>query len=100
MTLNEINNAIRLPYLAVGIHIEGKENWFSEAFQASHHMFVANALAVKLCHEMIPDAQIGCMLSLSNTYPATCHPADVFEPYNLRRQSLFYSDVMLRGEYP
>lgn len=100
MTFNEINNAIRLPYLAAGIHTEGIENWFPQAFQASHHMFVANAMAVKLCHERMPEAKIGCMLSLSNTYPATCHPADVFETYNLRRRSLFFSDVMLRGEYP
>ena len=100
MTFNEINNAIRLPYLAAGINTTGVDNWFLMAFQASHHMFVANANAVKMCHEMIPDALIGCMLSLSNTYPNTCRPEDVFETYNLRRRSLFYSDVMLRGEYP
>lgn len=99
MTFNEINNAIRLPYLAAGIYTQGNDNWFSQAFQASHNMFVANALAVKLCHEVIPGSKIGCMLSLSNTYPATCHPADIFETYNLRRRSLFFSDVMLRGEY-
>ncbi|GJM74023.1 hypothetical protein HMSSN036_62390 [Paenibacillus macerans] len=43
---------------------------------------------------------MGCMLSLSIIYPNSCHPDDVFETYELRRRSLFYSDVLLRGEYP
>ncbi|WP_124067230.1 glycoside hydrolase family 1 protein [Clostridium sp. E02] len=100
MTFNEINNVMRLPYLAAGVDVTGIENWMPIAFQAAHHMFVANAIAVKLCGEICPKAKIGCMLSLSNTYPATCHPEDVFETYELRRRSLLFSDVMLRGEYP
>lgn len=100
MTFNEINNVLRLPYLAAGIDVTGIENFMPLAFQAAHHMFVANAIAVKLCHEICPEAKIGCMLSLSNTYPATCHPEDVFRTYELRRRSLLFSDVMLRGEYP
>lgn len=100
MTFNEINNAIRLPFLAAAVDITGIEDWMPLAFQASHNMFVANSLAVKLSKEINPKSKIGCMLSLSNYYPATCNPADVFETYNLRRRSLFYSDVMIRGEYP
>jgi len=100
MTFNEINNAIRLPFLAAAIDITGIDNWMPLAFQASHNMFVANSLAVKLCREINPKSKIGCMLSLSNYYPATCSPTDVFETYTLRRRSLFYSDVMIRGEYP
>ncbi|WP_368270946.1 glycoside hydrolase family 1 protein [Enterocloster lavalensis] len=100
MTFNEINNVIRLPYLAAGVDVTGLDNWMQAAFQAAHHMFVANAGAVKLCREICPEAKIGCMLSLSNTYPATCHPEDVFQTYELRRRSLLFSDVMLRGSYP
>lgn len=100
MTFNEINNTIRIPYLAGAIDVTGIDNWFPLAFQASHNMFVANANAVKLCHEIMPSARIGCMLSLSNVYANTCKPEDVFETYNLRRRSLLYSDVMLKGEYP
>jgi len=101
MTFNEINNTLRLPYLAAAIDIKNKDtSWFGDAFQASHNMFVANAKAVKLCHELMPNARIGCMLSLSNVYPNTCKPEDIFETYNFRRRSLFYSDVMMRGKYP
>ena len=100
MTFNEINNTMRLPYLAAAIDIRKEADWFPTAWQASHNMFVANALAVRLCRELMPQALMGCMLSLSNLYPHTSKPEDVLATYNMRRRSLFYSDVMLRGRYP
>lgn len=100
LTFNEINNMRRMPGAAGGIFFQEGENRQQTVYQASHHMFVANALAIKLCHELIPDAKIGCMLSLSNTYPHTCKPEDVFETMELRRRSLLFGDVMIRGYYP
>ena len=100
LTFNEINNMRRMPGAAGGIFFAEGENHQQAVYQASHHMFVANSLAVKLCHEIIPDAKIGCMLSLSNTYPHTCRPEDVFETMELRRRSLLFGDVMIRGAYP
>lgn len=100
MTFNEINNNRRQPWSAGGLFVKEGENSQQMVYQAVHHMFVANSLAVKLARELVPHAKIGCMLSLSNVYPATCNPDDVFETMELRRLSLFYSDVMLRGYYP
>lgn len=100
LTFNEINNMRRMPGAAGGIFFYENENQQQVIYQTSHHMFVAHSLAVKLCHEIDPDAQIGCMLSLSNIYPNTCRPEDVFETMELRRRSLFYGDVMIRGKYP
>ncbi|WP_026881125.1 glycoside hydrolase family 1 protein [Clostridium akagii] len=100
MTFNEINNLHTIPYAAGAIKIKSEATKLQQIYSASHNMFVANAHAVKLCKEIIPDAIMGCMLSLSVVYPATCNPDDVFEAYELRRRSLFYSDVMIRGEYP
>lgn len=102
MTFNEVNNTIGLPYLAAGINNSGmrEQEWLPLTYQASHYLLVANAKAVKLCHEIIPGAKIGCMLALGNTYPATCRPEDVFGAMNLRRRRTFYADVMLNGEYP
>lgn len=100
MTFNEINNTLKLPYLAAGMVVADDVNAPQRQYQAAHNMFVANALAVKACHEMIPGAKIGCMLSLSTAYPNTCRPEDVMETYQLRQRSLFFSDVMLRGRYP
>lgn len=100
LTFNEINNMRRMPGGAGGIFFKEGENKQEVIYQASHHMFVANALAIKLCHEICPDAKIGCMLSLSNVYPNTCRPEDVFETMELRRRSLMFGDVMIRGAYP
>lgn len=100
LTFNEINNMRRNPGYVGGIVFREGENKMQAIYQASHHMFVANAKAVKLCREIIPDAQIGVMCSLSNIYPNNCDPAAVFETQDVRRRSLFFPDVMLRGYYP
>lgn len=100
LTFNEINNMRRMPGAAGGIFFKEGENHQQAVYQASHNMFVANSLAIKLCREICPESKIGCMLSLSNVYPHTCNPDDVFETMELRRRSLFYGDVMIRGAYP
>jgi 6-phospho-beta-glucosidase len=100
LTFNEMNNMRRMPGAAGGIFFEEGENQEQVVYQANHHMFVAHALAVKLCHELCPQSKIGTMLSLSNVYPNTCRPEDVLETMELRRRSLFYGDVMIRGAYP
>ncbi len=97
MTFNELNNMNRMPFATGAVDPSSTPQ---ELYQANHHQFVANALANKLCHEIIPEAKIGCMLSLSTVYPATCNPEDIFSTMQLRRRSLFYSDVMMLGEYP
>lgn len=99
MTFNELNNMHRIPFATGAIQPEPEQR-LQAIYQASHHMFVANALANQLCHRIIPQAKIGCMLSLSTLYPHTCHPDDVFATMQIRRRSLFYSDVMMRGHYP
>lgn len=101
LTFNEINNMRRnADYVAGVIFDESEKNPKQLIYQAAHHMFVASSIANKLCGELIPDARIGCMLSLSNIYPYNCDPQAVFETMDIRRKSLFYSDVMVRGYYP
>ena len=101
LTFNEINNMRRNADYVAGVIFDGTEtNHKQLIYQAAHNMFVASSLANKLCHEIIPDAKIGCMLSLSNIYPYNCDPQAVFETMDIRRKSLFFSDVMVRGYYP
>lgn len=100
MGFNEINHMHTIPLAAGGVEITDGAGQLQDIYQASHHLFVASAVATKLCHTIIPGSQMGCMLSLSIIYPNTCNPEDVFETYELRRRSLFYSDVLVRGEYP
>lgn len=100
MTFNEINHAHTLPLIAAAIEVKEDENKLQDIYQASHNMLVASAKAVIIGHDINKKFKIGCMLSLSPIYPATCKPEDVFESYELRRRSLFYSDIQLLGEYP
>lgn len=100
MTFNEINHAHTLPLIAAAIVVKEDENKLQDIYQASHNMLVASAKAVIIGHEINKDFKIGCMLSLSPIYPASCKPEDVFESYELRRRSLFYSDIQMIGEYP
>ncbi|MFC4651905.1 glycoside hydrolase family 1 protein [Lactococcus nasutitermitis] len=100
MTFNEINNMRRMAPTTGGIFFEEGENKLKTMYQASHNMFVAASLAIKLGREIMPEAKIGCMMSESNVYPNSCKPEDIFETVQVRQSSLFYSDVMVRGTYP
>jgi len=100
MTFNEINHAHTLPFIAAAIHVKEDNSKLQDIYQASHNMLVASAKSVIIGHEISKEFKIGCMLSLSPIYPASCKPEDVFESYELRRRSLFYSDIQLLGEYP
>lgn len=103
MTFNEINHTHTLPLIAAAVDVMDtatEQEKLTILYQASHNMFVASGKAVLNGKKANNENQIGCMLSLSPIYPATCNPNDVFESYQLRRRSLFYSDVQLRGRYP
>ena len=46
-------------------------------YQQNHHMLLAQAQAVALCHSLVPDARIGPAPNICSIYPRTCAPEDV-----------------------
>ncbi|MEK4072353.1 6-phospho-beta-glucosidase [Paenibacillus sp. FSL R5-0486] len=100
MTFNEINMLLHLPYIGAGIVLQDGENKDQVLYQAAHHELVASALAVKACHEIIPDAQIGCMLAAGMVYPYSSNPDDVWKAMEKDRESFFFIDVQSKGAYP
>ncbi|MCP1421509.1 6-phospho-beta-glucosidase [Paenibacillus xylanexedens] len=100
MTFNEINMLLHLPYIGAGIVLQDDENKDQILYQAAHHELVASALAVKACHEIIPDAQIGCMLAAGMVYPYSSNPDDVWKAMEKDRESFFFIDVQSKGAYP
>ncbi len=68
-------------------------------YQAIHHQLVASALAVKACHELVPEGKIGNMLLGGLMYPLSCKPEDVFETLQENRSWQFFGDVQARGAY-
>ncbi|SFC83573.1 6-phospho-beta-glucosidase [Bacillus sp. 491mf] len=101
MTFNEINSGLIMPIMGLGFSIKKEEDQYQPTFQAFHHQFVASSIAVKACHEMIPDAKIGCMIIFAPVYSYDCNPKN--ELYALQEERLFNyfcADVQVRGEYP
>ena len=102
LTFNEVDSIFRHPFTTAGIIPDHCTEKSEEAYcyQALHHQFVASALVTKLLHEMVPGAQMGCMLTKLMTYPRTCAPEDVYLSQKKNLKNMFASDVMLFGEYP
>lgn len=102
LTFNEIDSIVRHPFTTAGIIPdrcpEGKE--LEVVYQGLHHQFVASALVTKLCHEMIPESQMGCMLTKLTCYPNTCKPEDVEKTLKRNLDNYFFADVQVFGEYP
>lgn len=98
---NQINTACMDWGKFPALGILSEEDTPSNVYQAVHNQFVASALAVKMAAEIDPKMQIGMMLGSMALYPATCDPKDVLtNQQQLQMFDYFYSDVLLRGEYP
>ena len=100
LTFNEINMLLHLPFMGAGIYFEEGEDKNQVLYTAAHHELVASAKAVKLAHEMMPNAMVGCMLAAGQFYPYSCHPQDVYKGIEHDRDNYFFIDVQARGEYP
>lgn len=100
LTFNEINMFLHMPFMGAVIVFEEGEDEELVKYQAAHHELIASAKAVKLAHEMMPKAKVGCMLAAGQFYPYTCKPDDVYTAMERDRDNYFFIDVQARGEYP
>lgn len=100
MSFNEINSITRHPFTSVGLIEEGNDHLMQDCMQSAHHQFIAGALVTKWCHEIIPHSKMGAMISYQMPIPYSCNPDDVQKSIDLQRETLFFSDVQVRGYYP
>jgi len=102
LTFNEIDSVFRHPFTTIGIVNDRypKEKLEEIIYQSVHNQFVASALATKYLHEMIPGAQMGCMLTRTLTYPENCNPKNMMLALKINRENFYYADVQSFGEYP
>ena len=100
ITFNEINMLLHMPFMGAGIVFDEGENEEQVKYQAAHHELIASALAVKLGHELMPGAMLGCMLAGGQYYPYTCEPHDVYKAMECDRDNYFFIDTQVRGAYP
>ena len=102
LTFNEIDSVFRHPWTTIGICEDRypKDKREEIIYQCVHNQFVASALATKMLHEMVPGAQMGCMVTRTTTYPLNCDPKNMLLAQKDNRDNYFYSDVQVFGEYP
>ena len=69
--------------------------------QMDYHMFLAHALAVRACHEIVEDGKIGTAISSTCTYPLTNKPEDVWSAkMNDWFKTTYCLDMYVYGQYP
>lgn len=101
ITFNEMNMNLQSLYTGAGVLEDLLEGSKIEAtYQASHHQFIASALAVKAAKEIMPDAMIGCMINMIESYALTTKPEDQLQALKSNQLNMFYPDVQARGTYP
>ena len=100
ITFNEINIILHSPFSGAGLAFQPGENQKQVTYQAAHHVLVASALTVKMIHEMLPAAQVGCMIAGGSFYPYTSKPEDVWQSMLDDHDNTFFIDVQARGYYP
>jgi 6-phospho-beta-glucosidase len=101
LTFNEINCGLLMPAMSLGFYGDPSENETKQkAYQGLHHQFVASSTATRIAHEIDPDNKVGCMIGYMVSYPATCHPEDVFGNYKREHTTNGYClNVHAKGVY-
>lgn len=100
LTINEQNLMVRKDKLMCIQETDGQKKE-KIRHQMNHHMFLAGARAIKLCHELCPKAKIGPTFAYLPSYPATCRPEDMIAAMDADNLFNYYlTDIHVYGKYP
>lgn len=101
LTINEQNMLTLVGPIIGTLHLpEGCTNEIKEIYQQNHHMLVAQAKAMVLCHEMVEGGKIGPAPNISLVYPASCKPEDIIASQNSNAiRNWLYLDMSVYGVY-
>ena len=100
LPFNEMNMILHAPFMGAGLILDNVDKPEQVKYQAAHYQLVANAKAVQLAHQIDQQNQLGCMFAAGETYPKTCDPKDVLLALQNNRDSYFFVDVQVFGQYP
>ena len=99
LTINEQNMMTLAAEAILGIDTSA-EGATKLIYEQNHHMLLAQAKAMKLCHEMLPDAKIGPAPNIALVYPASDKPEDVLAAQNFNAlRNWLYLDMAVYGIY-
>ncbi|WP_252230639.1 glycoside hydrolase family 1 protein [Clostridium sp. ZBS15] len=99
LTINEQNTMILHPG-AIGIPKGGTLPSKKELYQQNHHMLLAQAKVMQLCHKMCQNGKIGPALNTTAMYGETCNPLDAIAAHNWETIRCWsFLDMAVRGKY-
>lgn len=98
-TLNEPWCSSILSY-QLGEHAPGLRDRRA-ALSAAHHLLLGHGEAIRVLRGLVPQAELGLVLNLNPTYPATEREADQAAARRVDGEfNRWFLDPVLRGEYP
>lgn len=95
--INVMNHAL---YMVGGTVLKDGEDRQAVLYQTAHHKLLANAMLVKVAHEIDSTLQVGCEVAGTPNYPLTSSPEDYFLTMQAERLNNRFTDVMVKGKYP
>ncbi|MER2004637.1 MAG: glycoside hydrolase family 1 protein [Enterococcus casseliflavus] len=99
VTMNEQNVFTSLGYRWAA-HPPGLKD-LKRMYAANHIINLANAKAINLFHELVPQGKIGPSFGYGPMYPFSCDPEDVLAAENGEAfNNAWFLDVYCKGEYP
>ncbi|ATX70921.1 glycoside hydrolase family 1 protein [Spiroplasma clarkii] len=99
LTINEQNIMIIYGEI-VGINFPEGKNKVQTKYQINHHMMLAQAKAIALCHKIVKNGQIGPAPNILSVYPNSNKPIDQLAAMNMRIfKNWFFLDTCIFGRY-
>lgn len=97
LPFNEIDSVFRHPFISAGLVKEDQD--LANLCQAMHYQFVASAKVTAYIRQTT-SAQVGCMITGMEIYPATCRPEDNFLAQQISQEMYLAGQVQIEGHYP
>ena len=98
LTINE-QNVMIMRGSVIGTNLK-ENNSLKDIFQQNHHMMLAQAKAIILCHKLAPKAKIGPAPNITAIYANTCKPEDNLARINAEAyRNWLYLDIAVFGRY-
>lgn len=100
IVVNQINLIHHESFNHLGIPADRVDNLWEAKFQGVHHECTACAMVTKIAHTINPGFQVGMMVYDGLSEPASPSPEDVLSNMRRNQMEYFFSDLLIRGEYP
>lgn len=98
-TINEHNMIIQVGHV-IGMVNPKEKDLFKKLYQINHNMLIAQAMVMKIYHDMKLDGKIGPAPNISVVYAKTCKPEDYDAAYKSNAwRNWLYLDAAVYGEY-